>query len=187
MEEQAQIGIVCLLPEKINLYHLSIRQMIASRFGLEEIAQPKTPAHITIKYPFPVKNFTEIEEAVLNFSLSHRKARWQLNGFGNFKKNDGHVIFIDVIPFEETRGLHALFLEELRKINWIQWGQFDNANLHYHVTLGTHGITANNFDKIWSFLQQQKQPDFDLYFDNLSLIKITEESRSIHKTFWFTN
>lgn len=182
-----KLGIVCLLSKEINLYHLALRQKIASQFGIDEIAHPKTPAHITIKYPFPVKTLADIEKSVQDFSLLYKKTAWQLQGFGFFKKKDGYVIFIDVIPSKEMRKTHINFLSQLREINWVQWGQFDNANLHYHVTLGAHGITSTNFDAIWSFLQQQEQPYFNLYFDNLSLVKITEESRSIYRTYWFQN
>jgi 2'-5' RNA ligase len=182
-----EIGIVCLLPEEVKSYHQELRQKIAAQFGLDGIGNPIIPAHITIKYRFPIKNLDEIEKVIEEFSLSQSKTKWLLQGFNRFKNGNDHVIFIDVIPLEETRRAHAKFLNRLREISWVQWGQFDNANLHYHVTLGAQGITSENIESVWSFVNQQEKPNFEAFFDNLSLVQLSEDSRFIYKTCWFQN
>lgn len=176
-----QIGIICLLPEDVRIYHRELRQMIAEQFHLVGVANPLVPAHITVKYPFPVENPDEIEKAVEEFCVFQSKTRWVLQGFNYFQNTETPVIFIDVIPSEETRKVHGRFLERLRKISWVQWGPFDHADLHYHVTLGAQGLTSENFPSVWSFINQLGNPYFEASFDNLSLVQIDEDSRSVYK------
>ena len=182
-----EIGIICILPDEVKNYQQELRQKMAIQFGLDDVANPIIPAHITIKYRFPVENLDELEQAIQEFSLSQRKTKWLLQGFSYFKNADDYVIFMDVIPSAETRKAHASFLDRLRKISWVQWGQFDNASLHYHVTLSAQGITSKNFEAVWLFANQQEKPNFGAFFDNLSLVQITEYSRSVYKTYWFQN
>jgi 2'-5' RNA ligase len=168
-----EIGIICLLPEEIRSYQRNLRQKLATQFGLSDVANPIIPAHITIKYRFPVENLSEIEHVV--------------QGFNYFKNDDNYVVFIDVIATPETRKTHAHFLDRLREVNWVQWGPFDNADLHYHVTLAANGITVENFEQVWAFVNQQQQPRFNSYFDNITLIKIAENTSSVYKTYWLQN
>jgi 2'-5' RNA ligase len=182
-----EFGIICILPEEVRSYQSDLRQKIATKFGLSDIANPIIPAHITIKYRFPVENLDEIEKAVQEFSTAQSKTKWSLQGFSHFKNDDDYVIFIDVVASEETRKAHARFLDRLGKISWVQWGQFDNADLHYHVTLAAKGITIQNFETVWAFVNQQEKPSFESFFDNITLIKIAENTGSIYKTYWLQN
>ncbi|MCD4738298.1 MAG: 2'-5' RNA ligase family protein [Anaerolineae bacterium] len=182
-----KVGIICLLSKEVQKYQRELRQKIAAQFELDGVANPVIPAHITIKYPFPVENLDEIEQAVQEFSIFQSKAKWLLQDFNSFKNGDNYVVFIDVIASEEIRKVHARFLSRLRKINWVQWGQFDNSSLHYHVTLGAQGITSGNFEAIWSFINQQKKPNFKAFFDNISLVRINEYTRYVYKTYRFQN
>jgi 2'-5' RNA ligase len=182
-----KIGIISLLPDEVRNYHRELRQKIATEFGLDGIANPIIPAHITMKYPFPVEDLDEIEKATQEFCVSQSKTKWRLQGFNYFQNGENPVIFIDVIPSEAIRKAHIHFLENLRKISWIEWGRFDDANLHYHVTLAAQGITFENFQSIWSFVNQHAEPHFEVFFDNLSLVQINEVSRSVYRTYWFQN
>lgn len=145
-----EFAIICLLPEEVNNYYQVLRQEIANQFGLE--VNHNVPAHITMKYGFPIDSIDEIAEVAHKFCLSHPKTKWELLDFGHFINSDKYVVFIDSIPTEETRKVHTIFLDKLRNINWVNWGQFDSANTHYHVTLASKGITSENFKQVWSFL-----------------------------------
>jgi hypothetical protein len=182
-----EIGIICILPDEVKNYQRELRQKMATQFDLEGVANPIIPAHITIKYRFPVQNLAELEKALQEFCLTQSKTKWLVQGFSHFKNDDDYVIFMDVIPSAETRQAHASFLDKLREISWVQWGPLDNANLHYHVTLSAQGITSENFAAVWAFVNQQEKPDFQAFFDNLSLVQITESSRSVYKTYWLQN
>jgi len=178
-----EIGIICLLPEEAGQYYRKLRLKIATEFGLD--VNHNVPAHITVKYRFPVKDIGEIEKAAQDFCRSQAKTKWMLRSFNHFVNPDNYVIFIDAIPSKETRNAHASFLNRLRRINWVQWGQFDNSDLHYHITLATQGITSENFEAVWSFVNQQEKPNFEILFDNLALVQIDEDSRSIYKIYRF--
>lgn len=182
-----EIGIICILPEEIRNYQRDMRQKIATQFGFPEFVNPIIPAHITIKYRFPIENLDEIEKVAQEFSLAQSKTKWSLQGFSHFKNDDDYVIFIDVVASEETRKAHARFLDRLREINWVKWGQFDNANLHYHVTLIAQSLTPDNFETVWSFVNEQEKPNFESFFDNLTLVQINEDSHSVYKTYWLLN
>lgn len=80
-----ELGIICLLPDKVKNYHLELRQKIEKEFSCNGVATPKAPAHVTIKYRFPVENFDEVEQAVQEFSTSQVKTKWHLKDFGYFE------------------------------------------------------------------------------------------------------
>ena len=181
-----EIGIICILSEEVRNYQKDLRQKIVTQFGLPNIVNP-IPTHITIKYRFPLENLDEVEQAVQEFCIAENKTKWSLLGFNYFSNNDDYVVFIDVLAPQETRKAHARFLDRLREINWVQWGEFDNADLHYHVTLAAKGITIENFEKVWAFVNQQEKPSIESYFDNITLIKITEGIGSVYKTSWLQN
>ena len=179
-----EIAIICLLPEEVNRYYKELRQKIGDQFGLD--MKRNIPAHITVKYGFPVENVDEIEKMAEEFCMSETgRAKWTLRDFGRFVNPDKYVVFIEAVPSTETRKAHARFLDKLRQINWVQWGPYDNINLHYHVTLAVRGITSENHEAVWSFVNQQKKPKFAVHFDNLALVEIEEDSGSVYKTFSF--
>ena len=180
-----KFGIICLMPDEVRDYHQKSRLNLVYQFGLR--VNINVPAHITIKYPFEVEDTDEIEKVVQEFCDTQVKTEWVLQGFNYFKNSDHYVVFIDVVSSAETRAAHSSFLDGLKKINWMQWGKFDTADLHYHVTLATHGLTADNFDAVWSFLDQQEKPNFKVFFDNLAFVQIEENSRFIYQTFRFRN
>ncbi len=182
-----KVGIISLLPEEVKIYHRELRQKITTEFNLDSIANPAVPAHITMKYPFQVEDLNELEKTIQGFCVSQSKTKWHLQGFNYFQNTETPVIFMEVIPSEEARQVHAHFLSRLRELSWVQWGPFDHADLHYHVTLGAQGLTFENFQSVWSFVNRQEKPHFEAFFDNLSLVQINEVSRSVYKTYWFQN
>jgi len=173
------------MPDEVRDYHQELRLRLVAQFGLS--VNLNVPAHITIKYPFLVEDIDEIERVVQEFCNSQAQTGWFLQGFNHFINNDSYVVFIDVVSPAETRIAHSKFLDKLRDVSWIQWGHFDTADLHYHVTLATHGLTAENFESVWSFLNQQRKPNFKVFFDNLAFVQIEESSRSVYKIYQFQN
>jgi 2'-5' RNA ligase len=180
-----KFGIISLMPEEVRNYHHELRLKLVAQFGVS--VNLNVPTHITIKYPFQVEDADEIEKIIQEFCDTQPKTSWLLQGFNRFINTDNHVVFIDVVSPVETRMAHSRFLDQLRKVNWVQWGQFDIPDVHYHVTLATHGLTNENFDAVWSFLVQQEKPNFEIFFDNLALVLIEENLRSVYKTFRFQN
>jgi 2'-5' RNA ligase len=178
-----EIAIIYLLPEEVSNYYQVLRHKIAERFGLE--FNHNIPAHITLKYGFPIENLGEIERVMQDFCVSQPKAKWELHDFNYFVNPEKNVVFIDAKPSKNIRKVHASFIDNLKKIDWVQWRQFDNANFHYHVTLASNGISSDNFVEVWSFLNQQIKPNYEVNFDNLALFRIDIEPPIVYKTYRF--
>lgn len=187
METLHEFGIVYLLPNAAAKYHRELRLKIEEEFRLTGSTQSNVPSHITMKYRFNTENIEEVKNILQEFANSQVKTKWLLKGFNHFVNTDSFVIFIDVVPSPETREAHAQFLDALRRLDWMQWSPFDNANLHYHVTLAHKGITAENFETIWTFVIQQEPPDFELFFDNFALLKISDGIHSVYKEYRLLN
>jgi 2'-5' RNA ligase len=134
-----------------------------------------------MKYRFEAQSITEIEGVLADFARSQAKTSWSLNGFSRFINSDSYVIFIDVSASQGARTAHARLLKRLRKLSWMQWGPYDHADLQYHVTIAGCGLTAENFQAIWDYVNQQPQPHFDLFFDNLALLKIESEIYAVYQ------
>jgi len=178
-----EIAIICLLPKEVNTYYRTLRKKLAENFGLQ--MNYDVPAHITLKYGFPVEDLNEIEKVVEQFFLSSPITKWFLRDFGFFNNLDKYVVFIDAIPAVDTRTTHSALLENLRKIQWVKWRQFDTSDLHYHVTLASNGITSDNFADVWSFTKQFEKPNFDVYLDNLAIFRIEKDPPFVHSLFHF--
>jgi 2'-5' RNA ligase len=138
-----------------------------------------------MKYRFEALNVTEVEGILSDFARSQAKTRWSLDGFSRFINSDSYVIFIDVAASQEARAAHARLLKRLRKLSWMQWGPYDHADLHYHVTVAGRGLTAENFQAVWDYVNQQPQPRFDMFFDNLALLEIESEIHAVYQQYYF--
>jgi 2'-5' RNA ligase len=178
-----QFGIVYLLPEPVRKYHEELRLNIERKFNLTGRLTFNAPSHITMKYRFNAASIEAVEEIMLEFSQTQVKTAWTLQGFNFFSDPDPLVIFINVVSATETRTAHAHFLEKLRELTWMQWGPFDNASMHYHVTLANHGLTKENFGAVWDYVSQQPPPQFKLQLDNLALLKIESEVHHVYKQY----
>ncbi len=183
MEEATEYGIVYLLPQSAADYHLDLWTRIERRFRLTGNAQPNAPAHITLKYRFSSENIEEVENVLSEFASMTKPSPLTIKGFNQFAGTGSHVIFLDVIPTGAVRRKHAALLDRLRSIPLMQWGYFDGPDLHYHVTIANKGLTAANFPDVWTFVNAQSPPNFDLAFDNLALLKINNDIHTVYKTY----
>lgn len=182
-----EFGIVCVLPEGAGTYHRTLHRKIEEKFNLTGDTELKAPSHITLKYRFQAEAIHEVEQVLQTFSTTQPVTKWSLQGFNYFTNAGNYVIFIDVLPASDVRTAHARLLEDLRRLPWMQWGPFDDANLHYHVTLAHTGLTSENFERVWAFIHQHEVPNFSLSFDNLALLQINEERHTVYKQYWLSD
>jgi 2'-5' RNA ligase len=180
-------GLGYLLSGSAKAYHERLRLAVEERFNLTGLTQSRAPAHITLKYPFAVESGEreEIERLLAAYARSQVKTSWSLDGFGYFDNAEALVIFIDVIPSQATCRAHAALLDRLKELSWMQWGFYDHADLHYHVTLAARGVTADNFVAVWDFVNRQPRPHFDLSFDHLALVRIEPERVTVYRQYHF--
>ena len=180
-----ELAIIYLLPENVSEYYRLLRRRIARAFDLP--LNKRVPAHITLKYPFPCQDYPEIERAVQAFCRSQAVTTWTLKDFGYFNNPENDVIFIDAIPSDATRQVHADLLSRLRKIPWVTWSPYDDENIHYHVTLASKIMTPEIFDDVWNFVHMQVQPDFEVNFNNLALVEIDGERIQVTRVYQIWN
>ena len=152
-------------------------------FGWTDSAQPKAPPHITLKYPFVADDLGLIEQTLADYCAATAPTPWSLRGFNTFGES---VIFLEVVPSRAVRAAHAALLERLRSIPGLRWDQYDNADLHYHATIAYRSLTEANFADVLAFVNAQPSPDFDLYFDHLTLLHITPNVYTIYRTYQLT-
>ena len=182
METASKYAIVYLLPEPAWSYYLDLWSKIERKFRMTGEPRPNIPPHITLKYPFSTADIAEVEHALAAFSRETAPAPWSIRGFSHFTTPD-YVIFLEVIPSPAARAIHADLLECLRPVPGMQWDTYDNADLHFHATLAHRKLTRANFNDVWSFVNAQEPPAFDLSLDMLTLLKIDGPVHTMYKTF----
>jgi 2'-5' RNA ligase len=170
--------IVCLIKGKAKQFNETLMSNVAKNFNVNGAVERKPPSHITLKYGFETDEIKDLEQVIENFCESNKKTKYKLNGFDSFDKN---VIFIKVEPSNEMINIHKKFINELKKIKWMTWKKFD-GNVHFHASVAHSDINENNFDEIWNYVNQNK-PKFDLFFDNITLLKLIDGVWKVHKEF----
>lgn len=171
--------IVTLIKEDAEKYQQKLLYSVANRFNVNGAIQRKPPAHITLKYSFETDNINPVEKAIEEFSKSINKSKYQLTGINHF---DEDVIFIDVIPSKEMSETYSNFINHLRKNTKITFKQFD-GNTHFHSSIA-HTDIKTKFQEIWNFVSKEN-PDFEVFFDNITILKLIDGIWQIHKEYYF--
>lgn len=169
--------IVILIKGLAEKYQQKLLYLIAERFKVKGAIQRRPPAHLTLKSPFETNDIKPIESVIEQFCKSHQKSSYKLSGINHFDKR---VIFIDVLSSEEMNKTYLEFMKHLKNKTKIQFKEFD-GNTHFHSSLARTDI-QDKFDEIWSFASKEK-PQFDLFFDNISILKLVEGVWQIHKVY----
>lgn len=171
--------IVTLIKGDAEKYQQELLYSVANQFNVTGAIQRKPPAHITLKYSFETDNINPIEKAIEEFSNSINKSKYQLKGINHFDEN---IIFIDVIPSKEMFETYSNFINYLRKNTNITFNQFD-GNTHFHSSIA-HTDIKLKFQEIWNFVSKEN-PDFEVLFDNITILKLVNSIWRIHKKYSF--
>jgi 2'-5' RNA ligase len=171
--------IVSLIKGRAKRYHEDLRKIVAKRFDVPFVVRRRVPSHITLKYHFKTKNIKPIEDVLEEFCKYHWAAKYQLKGFGSFRKN---VVFMEVLPSKQMRHLQTSLVRHLKKIRSLPWEKHEGKNIHFHASIAWGDVNENNFDPIWRFLKRYK-PHFKLTFDNIAILKSQKGAWNVHKEF----
>lgn len=180
-----EFGLVYLLSDDARRYHEQLSHEIEKRFRLKGTFQLNAPSHITLKYRFQAQDIKQVEQTIELFCAKQQPTPWRIQGFNFFKNGEKQVIFLDVKASNAMRESHGELLAELMQINWMQWGEYDHNQLHYHVTLANKGLTPQKFDEVWEFVSARPEPRFELVFDNATLLKIENNIHLPYQKFCF--
>ncbi|WP_138207708.1 2'-5' RNA ligase family protein [Haloimpatiens lingqiaonensis] len=157
--------IVCLINGDALKFHENLTSTIKSNFGVNP---QKLPAHFTIKAPFETDNLTNIsdlENLINKFCLTNSKSGINLNGFNHF---GNRVIYMNINPSTEAVYTYKKFIDELKKLTWLEWKSNEFKEKVFHCTVATK-FQQYKFQGIWDFVNNYS-PNFQLHFDNISIL-----------------
>ncbi|WP_419750857.1 2'-5' RNA ligase family protein [Terrisporobacter petrolearius] len=140
----------------------------------------KLPAHFTIKSPFEEEDIKSLEEVLETFVKNNKKANYILNGYDHF---DDRVIFMKVNMSDEAKKLHDKLIDELSKINYINFTEKDGKNKIFHVTVSSKKI-QKIYKDLWNYVNQFPFK-FHCEFDNICIYKWEDNTWKLHKEYFF--
>lgn len=170
--------LVCSIKGEAAAYHNKLCEDITSRFSIASVYQTWPIPHITLKSGFETNDISQIENLLKDFASRNKKSRILLSGFGNF---DGNVIFINSILPAEAQNTFWMLIKSLKVLDWMTWNKYDSENRHFHSTIAAFDI-KEKFTSIWEYLKQFN-PNFEIYFDNVTILKEEKGRWVLHKEF----
>jgi 2'-5' RNA ligase len=167
-----QFGIITLLPSEPASYAEALYDAVEQRYQLTGRSTIPWLPHVTLKYHFTAEDISPVEAALTEFSQIERPRPWSIDGFNSFHDGDIRVIFMEIVANPTIRAFHERLLSCLRQFDWMTWGPYDGPELHYHSTIAHRGLTPENFEEVWGFVNSRSTPRFDLLLDNLTLVEV---------------
>jgi 2'-5' RNA ligase len=136
------------------------------------------PIHNRITFHFTLKRWFELSEedmqklhALLDdFAQSHTQSDYTMNRFGNFRED---VLFLDVDPSEKMQSDVLELMDALHTHPNLTFDDYDNGS-DFHATLTMSALKPFDFQAIKDYLHTIEQPNFNLKFDNIAILKKPE-------------
>lgn len=151
---------------------------VGPKFNENYLIENPLPAHITLKYSFDARSLKKIEKFLENFSENQEPGKIKIRGFSNFNKE---AVFLKSKFSRKAKRVQKNLVRKMdEKLN-IKPKKFD-LEFEPHSTIA-YGSTINSFKKIWEYVNSLKKPKYDLWLDNLVLMKKVKSGWKIHKEF----
>ena len=155
--------IVSVVKGDAGNFNNNLRKEVFEKF---QAKSSKLPAHFTIKAPFECDLIDEVDNVIENFCNNHNKDKYTLEDYGHF---DNRVVYMKVHMSEEGKILHNNLIDELEKIDFINFQSYDGKNKVFHVTISSKKI-KKIYDELWDYVN--KIPfKFNCFFDNICIYK----------------
>ncbi|WP_017416023.1 2'-5' RNA ligase family protein [Clostridium tunisiense] len=168
--------IVSVLKGAPGEFNNKLRKEVFKEFGAKS---SKLPAHFTIKAPFEYEDeLGELEKALENFCQKEKKEPFEIKGFDHF---DNRVIFMRVNMSKAAKAVHDRLIDELSKINYINFDKKDGKNKVFHITVSSKRIQSV-FKELWEYVNNLSC-DFSGEFDNISIYKWSNDTWVLHKEY----
>lgn len=172
--------IAFIISGEVAKLHQQLVDDVSSKFNLRKI---NTPSHITLKDNFYCSDTLEVEniiqEVIENTSI---EGKIIIDGISNFRNE---IFYIDAKLDDNSKIIYENLLEELKRIKWLQWDQFDTLEREFHLTINNKA-RSKNAEEIEKYLSQFN-PRFEVPFGNISILKKLEDEHRwiIHRKFIF--
>lgn len=174
-------SICCLLRGKFAEYHSKLVEELGNKFEERYLIENPRPCHITLKYPFEEKkNIEEVEKILEDFVRDVKVTKLKIDSLNQFNNK---VVVFEIDFSKDAKEVFNNFQNELKTINWLDWREYDNISGKWHLTL-VYGNTIDKFNSIWKYVNENIEPNFELKFDNLTILKEMKPNVwEIHKIF----
>lgn len=147
-------------------YQKKLIKTLSKLSGEMHLIEKPIPSHMTLKSPFETEQIKEVEKIIKEFTVQSRPFKFKIKKFGNFRK---FVAFLKPTPRYKFRRVQKNLLKSLKKISWLEITPHDKS-FHPHATLA-YGNSKNSFAQIWRYLKSIPKPDFEMEFNNISIMK----------------
>ncbi len=173
----------CLLRGKAADYQRALVKDIAEKFDTKLTLKQNLAPHFTLKYWFETEDIKKVENLISAFCQTHKKAPVTIGGFGGFAPK---TLFINIKLSETAQKTFNEFVEELKKLPWMTWSQYDAEHLHFHVTIAEQ-MDEKKYQEVLEYLDNREEV-FDGWFDNITILQETEivdrvDMWKVHKMF----
>lgn len=173
--------IVYLIKGKAAKFQQDLAYEIAKKFKHDGTIKSKIPAHLTLKSRFETNNIEEVEEVIKDFTAEENPSLLVLDGFDYF--TNPRVIFINAEESKKMRDSYNRLIEKINRISWLSMSEFDLRGMKFHSTIAHKNLPEEKFNDIWQYLKNKPKPYFKLDFDNVTILKLVNETWKIHKEF----
>jgi len=165
--------LVHLIRGEAQSAHEAITKDLAERFDTFPLHDRIAP-HLTLKRWFELSDegMKGLYTVLDDFADLHTQTAYRLKGFGHFGED---VIYVDVVPSKETSSAVRELMAVLHGIEGMTFDEYDNEEDDLHATVVMGALGPFDFDEVWNYVTSIKQPDFVMRFDNIALLKRTEE------------
>ncbi len=164
-----------LLTGDARAYHEGLTRDLAARFRVVPLHK-RIPAHLSLKIPFEADEHSirEIEEILADFCMRQAPAPLTYSGFGHF---NARTVYLDVEHDSRALNLvHACVEELATRAPWLPETTRRGTKLHASVA---RFLGRKQFSRVWGHLHKRK-PRFRSAFDNIAILKRTEERWEVH-------
>ncbi|MBS3077108.1 2'-5' RNA ligase family protein [Candidatus Pacearchaeota archaeon] len=167
------IAIVNLVRGRPASYHKKLVKTVGIKFNEKKVLNKKIPSHITLKFPYEVKDIKEMEEIIKRLASQNQKFKIEIDGFGNFEEK---VIYLKVKNPKKIKAIQRKLLGELKT----KGNKYDKRFVP-HITISNG--KKKNFTNILNYLNPSQKPYFSFYFDNITILKKSNGQRKVYKEF----
>ena len=173
-----EYSIFYLMAGEVKRYRDKLVRKVGPKFGERYVLDSKLPAHITLKVPFETKRIEEVEKVLKEFVKNHKASKIKIIGIGHFRR------FVTFLKFKFPKPALQIqkdLIKEISNIKDIKIREHDKK-WHPHSTI-SYGNTKKSFNGIWNYLKKLNKSDFEMMFDNITIMKKSGKYWRVHKTF----
>lgn len=171
-------NIVHLVRGNAKNYHTELIKDLVDRFNVFPLYN-LFPPHLTLKRGFELsdEDMQLLHRILDEYKATHSQSDYKMNQFSNFRED---VLFLDVEPSEKMQKDVLELMDALHTHPSLEFDEYDNGS-EFHATLTMRPLKEFDFKAVRSYLNELKQPNFDMKFDNIAILKKPETEWVVDK------